>query len=213
MDWYVNIGIYLWSLLKLWLTTLFVAPFKTMDMLWLLIPVWIGWFFAEFFQEKIGTSMGNAITNSVVVLWGSIDCTRQTMKLLKAGELAFGLDVMLRFSIIAVIFAYGMLIVFLGIEGKKIIKKIARIRVVTYAFVIFAPIFYNELPLTLDHIAAALLFFPIFYFFIELIDWIMPNPKAIEEDIEESKEEGMEKGDDLLGSESSFEKELGDLKL
>ena len=82
--WLLNIGLYFWGLFKLWITTLFVLPFKHTQMLWLLIPIWATWFFAEFFQEKHGTSMGNAITNSVVVIWGSIDCTRQTVNMTAA---------------------------------------------------------------------------------------------------------------------------------
>ena len=82
---FVEIGLYLWGLFKLWIFALFVAPFKNLDMLWLLIPIWATWFFAEFFQEKQGTSMGNAITNAVVVVWGSVDCSRQTVRLISQG--------------------------------------------------------------------------------------------------------------------------------
>jgi len=182
---------YFWELFKTWITTIFIAPFKTADMLWLLVPVWAAWFFAEFFQEKHGTSMGNAITNAVVVIWGSVDCTRQTVKLIGSGVLTSTLEIMSRFAIIAAILAYGVVIVVLGLKGNKIIKYIGRVREVTYAFAMFVPVLYNEMPLTLNHLVGAVLFFPLFYFAIELIDRYTPNPKAVVEDMEE---EGGEKG-------------------
>ena len=183
---FAEIGLYLWGLFKLWITALFVSPFKNLDMLWLLIPIWATWFFAEFFQEKRGTSMGNAITNAVIVLWGSIDCSRQTVHQITLGAISGIGSIFLRFLIVAILFAYGVMIVTLGLKGKKIIKYIGRIREVTYAFAIFAPIFYNAMDLTFNHIIAALLFFPLFYFVIELIDRYTPNPKAVQEDIEDS---------------------------
>lgn len=191
-----EIGLYFWTLFKTWIHTLFIAPWTTMDMLWLLIPIWAAWFFAEFFQEKHGTSMGNAITNAVVVIWGSVDCTRQTVKLISAGTVTGFWDIAARFLIVAGILAYGVVIVVLGLKGNKIIKYIGRVREVTYAFAIFTPIFYNAVALTLTHVIAAVLFFPLFYFAIELLDRYTPNPKAVVEDMEEG---GDSSGMDMKG--------------
>jgi len=228
-EWLVNIGIYFWDLFKLWITTIFVAPFKTVDMLWLLVPVWISWFFAEFFQEKLGTSMGNAITNAVVVAWGSIDCTRQTIRLMGEGVVTGIGNIIARFSLLSIIFIYGVAIIVLGWKGNKVIKYIGRIREVTYVFAMFVPVFYNEVPLTINHFIATLLFFPIFYFTIELIDRYTPNPKAMAEDLEDTSGSGGKKdglgglggsessGLDSFGSGSSGKKDdfsdMGDFKL
>lgn len=186
MAFYIDAGLYIWNLFKLWLSTIFVTPFQNIDMLWLLVPIWIAWFFAEFFQEKIGTSMGNAITNAVVILWGSIDCTRKTLQLMSEKILTNWMDLAMRFGFILLLFIYGAIIVILGWKGNKIIKYIGRVRVVTYVFAMFVPIFYNAIPFSIEHIIAALLFFPVFYFVIELIDHYTPNPKAITEDLEEA---------------------------
>ncbi|MFA6461832.1 MAG: hypothetical protein WCV90_06210 [Candidatus Woesearchaeota archaeon] len=187
MVWYLNAAVYLWELFRDWLTTIFIIPFKNVDMLWLLIPVWIAWFFAEFFQEKRGTSMGNAITNAVIILWGSIDCTRQTLRLISEGIITNTFDIVLRFVLIAAIFGYGGLIIGFGIKGNPIIKYIGRVREVTYVFAMFVPVFYNEIPFSLEHILAVIIFFPLFYFFIELLDRYTPNPKAMVEDLQESE--------------------------
>ncbi|MBN1157718.1 hypothetical protein JXA85_08930 [Candidatus Woesearchaeota archaeon] len=182
MSWYVSIGLYLWELVKTWVHTIFVTPYTTMDMLWILVPVWLAWFFAEFFQEKTGTSMGNAITNATVVVWAAIDCTRQTFRLMNAGELTGFLNISLRFLLLLIIFAYGLVIIILGWRGNKVIKYLGRVREVTYVFAIFVPVFYNAIPFSFKHILAALLFFPLFYFTIELIDRVTPNPRAVDED-------------------------------
>ncbi len=183
MSWYIDASLYIWNLFQLWLSTIFITPFQNIDMLWLLVPIWIAWFFAEFFQEKMGTSMGNAITNAVVILWGSIDCIRKTIQLMSEKILTNWLDLALRFGFILLLFVYGAVIVILGWRGNKIIKYIGRVRVITYIFAMFVPIFYNAIPFSLEHIIAAVLFFPVFYFVIELIDHYTPNPKALTEDL------------------------------
>jgi len=186
---FAGVGLYFLDLFITWVKTIFIIPFQNMEMLWLLVPIWVTWFFAEFFQEKHGTSMGNAITNSVVVIWGSIDCTRQTFRLISEGTLNYGFDVYLRFLIILLVLVYGIIIVVLGLRGNRVIKYIGRVREVTYVFAMFVPVFYNAIPLTLTHVVSALLFMPIFYFTIELIDRYTPNPKAVVEDLEDSGKE------------------------
>ena len=189
MAWYVDIIVYIWSLFKLWISTLFVTPFQTTDMLWILVPVWLTWFFAEFFQEKMGTSMGNAITNSLVVLWASIDCTRQTILLMTAGIVTGFWNIFGRFALVFAVLVYGGIIVYFGIKGNKIIKYIGRVREVTYVFAMFVPIFYNVIPFSFNHLLAAILFFPLFYYSIELLDKYTPNPKAVVEDLQEKGSE------------------------
>ena len=202
MSWYVNVALYLWDLFSDWIKTIFVIPIQNVDMLWLLVPVWMAWFFAEFFQEKKGTSMGNAITNSVVILWGSIDCVRQTLKLISEGVLANTLDIGMRFGLVLLIFIYGGLIITLGWKGNPIIKYIGRVREVTYVFVMFVPIFYNAIPFSFGHILGAILFFPLFYYAIEMLDRYIPNPKAIVEDLQNNSPR--KNSDNLYSSADAF---------
>ena len=202
--------LYVWTLFKIWLSTIFVVPFQHPEMLWILVPVILGWFFAEFFQEKTGTSMGNAITNSIIVVWGSIDCARQTVKLISDGILIRTGEIIARFSIIAAILAYGITIIVLGWKGNPIIKYIGRVREVTYVFIMTVPIFYNAIPFSLNHIIAAIVFFPLGYFIIEFIDYITPDPKAVEEDrggIEKPRRFGNAPQRDNFNSFENFEQD------
>ena len=178
----INALLYLWELLKLWINTLFIIPVKKPDMLWILLPIWIGWFLAEFFQEKKGTSMGNAISNAVIVGWGSIDWVRQTVSFIADKVLIGFWDIAVRFFMAAIVFGYGVLIVYLGLKGKEMIKYIGRIREVTYVFAMFTPVFYKAIPFSVEHIIATILFFPVFYFVIELIDQKTPDSKAVLEE-------------------------------
>jgi uncharacterized membrane protein YgcG len=170
-------------------------------MLWLLVPIWISWFFAEFFQEKEGTSLGNAITNAVVVLWGSIDCSRQTIRFIQEGVIYGFANIFARFSLLVILFAYGTIIVIMSWKGNKMAKYIGRVREVTYVFAMFTPIFYNAMELTVKHVLAAVLFFPLFYFVIELIDRNVPDPKAMVEDMANAKGRSSSGG---LSDSSSF---------
>jgi hypothetical protein len=182
MSWFINFVLYIWELLRLWFSTIFLTPFQNADMLWILVPVWLGWFFAEFFQEKTGTSMGNAMSNAVIVLWGSIDWFRQTVGLMSERVITGFWSIAPRFFLAAVVLGYGLLIIILGVKGKKVIQYIGRIREVTYVFAMFTPIFYNTIPFSFEHILATVLFFPLFYYVIELIDRYTPNPRALLED-------------------------------
>jgi hypothetical protein len=154
-------------------------------MLWILIPLWLSWFFGEFFQEKEGTSYGNAISNAVIVLWAGVDCLRQTIHLVSIGEIFD--PVWIRYALCAVLITYGIVIIIYGTKVKNKVKNFGRIRDVTYAFAILVPVLYNVVPLTIDYLIAAILFFPLFHFAIQLIDLKAPTPKALKKDEEEQQ--------------------------
>lgn len=184
MVWYLDMGIYFWEIFKTWLYAIFAVPFTNPKVLWLLAPIWLSWFFAEFFQEKRGTSMGNATSNATIVIWGAIDWTRQSIALFSEKLIVGFWEISFRVALIAAIFCYGSVITVLGIRGNKIIKKIGRIREVTYFIALYTPIFYGVIPLTFNFVIGSLIFFPLFYWTIEIIDRITPNPKPLEEEME-----------------------------
>ncbi|MBI5398294.1 hypothetical protein HZB03_02415 [Candidatus Woesearchaeota archaeon] len=195
-----TVGLYVWELFKIWLSTLFVAPFKKFDMLWVLVPVWLTWVFTEFFQEKKGTSLGNAISNAVTPFWASLDWTRTSIRFFHTGELSLG-SLIGRIALSLIVLSYGMTIIVLGIKGNKIVRYIGRIREVTYLIAVFTPVFYNVVPLSFKLVLAIIVFFPLFYFTIELIDYFTPEPKAMKTD--ESDEGGLKKEESGLGDLSS----------
>lgn len=180
--WYIKIIKYFWSLFSLWITTLFIAPFKTPSILWTIVPVWLGWIFAEFFQEKAGTSLGDAMANSVVVLWGVVECARQSYSLVVEGIITGWPNILLRIFIFIVLLVYGFIIIHLGWKGHENVKYIGRVREVSYVLMIFTPFFFNAVPFSASFIISAILFFPLYYYFMEFANHHLPDPKAILEE-------------------------------
>ena len=163
---------------------IFIYPFTHPQLLWIIIPIWLAWFFAEFFQEKRGTSFGNAISNGIVPVYVSIDWIRYLTNNIIQNELAFTWNIFFKYFICAVAITYGLVIIILGIRGKEFIKKyVGRIREVTYFLLMFTPIIYGVIDLNLRFIILIIVFFPIFYFLIELIDRYAPDPLAVTKDL------------------------------
>ena len=173
---------YFLDLLSSW-GYLFIAPLKDFNMLWIIIPAYLNWIFTEFYQEKKGTSLGNAVSNGVVVLWIGIDFARQLVSQLTLKSLSIS-GFFLKFFIALLFFGYGLAIIVEGIKGRALTRFIGRIREVTYAILVLTPMFYGVVALNFKIIFATVLFFPIFYGVVELIDRITPNPKTYEEEEE-----------------------------
>ncbi|MBU0536435.1 MAG: hypothetical protein KKE20_05690 [Nanoarchaeota archaeon] len=175
---------FFWESFKLWLYNIFVTPFTNLQVLWILIPIYLGMILAELFQEKKGTSMGNAISNSVIVLWGGIDFMRVTIN--GMGSQAAQTSFWVRILISIIIITYGIGIIVAGIKSSNIIKYTGRIREVSYFIIIFAPLYYAGAVLSFRYLFGALLFFALFYAVIEVLDKFLPDPQAFVKDIEEA---------------------------
>jgi hypothetical protein len=172
---------YIWSLFLIW-GGILLAPFIQPSLLWILVPVWLSWFFAEFFQEKKSTSFGNAISNGVVPLWIGIDWTRFLVDGLIDKTLIFNFNIFIKFVICLLVFLYGMFIIIMGIQAVSFTRYFGRIREVTYILVMFTPIIYGVVDISFNVIISMILFFPLFYYTIEIIDYYVPDPESMKED-------------------------------
>lgn len=181
--WFITL---VWGMLVDWLY-IFVSPIENLHVLWILVPIWLCWFFSEFFQEKRGTSLGNAITNGAIPLWVGIDWIRYLTNLLVDGKIIFNYIVVIKYFICLAVFIYGAVIIYHGIKAKTFIHYIGRIREVTYVLVVFTPIIYGIFVLDLRYIITIIIFYPIFHYVIEYIDQKFPDPVAFVKD----KIEGM----------------------
>lgn len=182
---FVDTLIYIWEIFLLWLS-IFFAPLKNLNMLWILLPVGINWGFTEFYQEKKGTSLGNAITNGVVALLVAVDWLRTATNIFTENQIGF--TILIAYIFISVLMGiYGLSIIIWGIKLKKRVRYIGRIREVTYLTLMFTPIIYGIIPISLKVVLAIIVFFPIFYLSVEIIDRILPNPKTYEEEAGEKE--------------------------
>ena len=168
-----------------WLS-IFAAPIKEPEMFWIIIPIWINWFFTEFFQEKYGTSFGNAVSNGAIAILASIDWVRYLYRLYVDGIVQLTFGVFLKLLAALCVFGYGVFVIIAGIKIKKIVFFIGKIRWITYVLLMFTPIVYlhnvpTEIGINLKTFLAIILFFPLYYWIIEIFDRITPEPKIYKE--------------------------------
>ncbi len=156
---------FLFSLFVTWLG-IFASPFQKPAMFWILIPIYLNWIFTDFFQERKGTSLGNAITNGAVVLWVSIDWTRTLIGSLHT----FSWEIIIKFLLILLAFMYGLMITIEGIRGRDFVVRFGRCRETSYIMLMFTPAIYGVLHVTWQNMLAIVLFFPLFYYIMEWID-------------------------------------------
>lgn len=192
--------IFIWELLKSW-SYIFISPLEKPEIFWIVIPIWASWIFAEFFQEKKGTSFGNAISNGVIPLFISIDWARYLTVQLSSHAVRFDYLVKIKYGICIFVMLYGLSVILFGIKGKKFVHFYGRIREVTYVLLMFSPVVYGIIKLSWAFLISFALFFPLYYFIIELIDKYTPDPKIYDYD---EKKDSSNEYERISGKSSEF---------
>lgn len=181
-----SVLVFIWGLFKTWIYILIVS-FTSLSTIWIIIPIWLNWFFAEFFQEKKGTSFGNAISNGAVPLWVGIDWMRQlSMDIIKLHS-KFTFLVFSKYLVSVLAMVYGLMIIINGIRGKSFVRYVGRIREISYVLAVLTPLVYGLITPNFEYFLAVILFFPVFYYLIELIDRLTPEPVIYAKEEEEVK--------------------------
>ncbi len=184
---------------------LFIAPLENLDMLWIIVPIWGVWIFSEFFQEKKGTSFGNAITNGAVMLFVGVDWIRYIIRNMAAKGTGFGIDVATEVAISGVIILVSLGIIIMGIKGRSVVKLIGRARESTYILLMFTPIIYGVVDFNFRTLGVILIFFPVFYILVEILDRVLPNPQTFELEEGEKLDRSIGMGgDEGLGLQGDF---------
>ncbi len=168
--------LFVFGLFKSWLSIFFVIPLKDIEIFWILVPIWVNLIFTDFYQEKRGTSLGNAVTNGAIMLWVGIDWIRFIMRNLDEWVLTWPL--FFKFSLCSLVIMLGLVIIVQGIRGRKVISRIGRVRQTSYIMLVLSPIVYGVADLSWNYIGVSILFYPLFYGFFALIDRALPNPKT-----------------------------------
>lgn len=166
---------YIWMLFVVWLS-IFISPMHNLEILWIIIPIWVNFIFTEIFQEKKGTGLGNAVTNGAVLLWVGVDWVRYLIRMLSTGSLDFSIYVAGKFALCAFVLFIGFFIIVKGVKGNHYIRHVGRVRETTYLTLMFSPIIYGIIELTWTVFFAMVLFFPLFYYLVEYLDRVTPNP-------------------------------------
>lgn len=181
LDYVTSTAMFFWHLLGVWLA-IFIAPFRSFDVAWIAVPIWLSWFFADYFQEKSQTSFGNVVSNGVVPIWISLDWTRFLIEALVNGMQGFSWMLVVKFVFCALMLAYGVTILVTGLKARKWARKFGRIREVTYLLLMLTPVIYGVMDLSWYVVLAMIIYFPLWYFGISLLFKYLPSPKAARRD-------------------------------
>ncbi len=173
---------------------IFAAPLQKPDMLWIIVPVWGVWIFSEFYQEKKGTSFGNAISNGATMLFVGVDWMRYVIRQIASGEVILAAKSIALLAVAGAVLFYGLSIIILGIKGRRLAKVVGRVRETTYFMVMFSPVIYGVKDLTVGIGIVIAAFFPLFYILVEIIDRLLPTPQAFDLDEESSLDKEMQFG-------------------
>jgi hypothetical protein len=172
---------FVWQLITEWLA-IFAMPIFNTQLLWISIPIWANWFFSEFFQEKKGTSFGNAISNGAIPLFVGIDWIRYITYSIDTIDRPDWWLISVKFAIAGIVGLYGLVIILYGIRGHPLVREMGRIREITYVLLMFTPVIYGIIRLNWSFIVEVIVFFPVWYLVIEFIDDMLPDPKVYELD-------------------------------
>lgn len=169
------------SLFEYWLSILFVLPFRDYEILWILVPVWMNLFFTDFYQEKKGTDYGSAITNGVAMLWVGVDWIRFLIRALSGRGIPFSKVfssniLLLKFALSAFVLIIGVIIIVEGVKGIRFVRAVGRVRNTSYLLLVLSPVIYGLAQFSWKYVLAVAIFFPVYYFVIEAIDRIVPDP-------------------------------------
>ena len=172
--------LFIWNEFLAWLS-IFIGPLKNLEMLWIIVPIWVNWFFTEFFQEKEGTSMGNAVTNGGVMAWVGVDWIRYMVRMINIKELNLVFMTYVKFFLSLLVILIGIFIIVQGVKVKKYIHFLGRVRETSYVLLMISPIIYGVIDPTWKNVLAIIIFAPLFYYIIELIDKYTPDPDTYED--------------------------------
>ena len=167
-----------WQLFKQWIL-IFISPVYpklSADMLWTIIAIWINFVVTELYQEKHGTSFGNAIQNGVVGVFVGVDWMRYLLRALHDGSLFANNIFQLKFLTAIAVTVYGVLVVYYGVKARRIVQSIGRIRGVTYVLAVGTPAIYGLVDITLQYLIAVIVFAPLFYGLVEVFSYLVPTP-------------------------------------
>ncbi|MBI2041103.1 MAG: hypothetical protein HYT16_03290 [DPANN group archaeon] len=166
------------------------SPLQNPEMLWIIVPIYLNWVLTDYWQERKGTSFGNAMSNGFVALWVGLDWTKQLFR--SYSEASGSLAVKLIISILFI--AYGLFIMKEVVQAKPIAHYLGRIREISYFAIVATPIYYGAIQITGLVVLSILVFLPVWYFLTEAIDRALPAPKGDEDSTGDMGSKGLDLG-------------------
>ena len=166
---------------------IFISTLTNIEIIWITYPVYITWFAMEFLVERNEIRYSHSLANSIIFSWVSIDWLRH---LYLDNELNdYNKLIITLFFLFLSIF-----ILIASIKKKKIAKILGKTGFFSYFQIMFTPFIYGTIEFNYINFLSVIIFFPIIYLTVYIIDKLVPDfveeeEKKFEEENEENNEE------------------------
>ncbi|MFP3289931.1 MAG: hypothetical protein RXN31_01820 [Candidatus Nanopusillus acidilobi] len=170
-------------------STIFISTLTNVEIIWVTYPVYITWFAMEFLIERKEITYSHSLANSIIFSWVSIDWLRH---LYLDNELNDYNKL-----IITLFFLFlSLFILIASIKRKKIAKILGKTGFFSYFQIMFTPLIYGIIEFNYIDFLSVIIFFPLIYITVYVIDKLLPEFVEEEEKFEEENEENNEENID-----------------
>ncbi|AMD29758.1 hypothetical protein Nps_01500 [Candidatus Nanopusillus acidilobi] len=170
-------------------STIFISTLTNIEIIWVTYPVYITWFAMEFLVERKELRYSHSLANSIIFSWVSIDWLRH---LYLDNELNDYNKL-----IITLFFLFlSLFILIASIKRKKIAKILGKTGFFSYFQIMFTPLIYGIIEFNYIDFLSIIIFFPLIYITVYVIDKLLPEFVEEEEKFEEENEENNEENID-----------------
>jgi hypothetical protein len=159
-------------------STIFVSTLTNVEIIWVTYPVYIVWFSMELFIERIRFTYGHSLANSIIFSWVSVDWLRHIY-------LHHEFDNYNKLILTIFFLSLSIFTLIASIKRKKIAKVLGRTGSFAYFQIMFTPFIYGIIEFTYINFLAVIIFYPLMYFAVYVIDRLVPE--FIEEELEGKK--------------------------
>ncbi|MCG2868237.1 MAG: hypothetical protein L7G90_02535 [Candidatus Nanopusillus sp.] len=163
-------------------STIFISTLTNVEIIWVTYPVYITWFAMEFLVERKELRYSHSLANSIIFSWVSIDWLRH---LYLDNELNDYNKL-----IITLFFLFlSLFILIASIKRKKIAKILGKTGFFSYFQIMFTPLIYGIIEFNYIDFLSIIIFFPLIYITVYVIDKLLPEFLEEEEKFKEEFEE------------------------
>jgi len=166
-------------------STIFISTITNVEIIWVTYPVYITWFAMEFLIERKELTYSHSLANSIIFSWVSIDWLRHLY-------LDHELNDYNKLIITLFFLFLSLFILIASIKRKKIAKILGKTGFFSYFQIMFTPLIYGIIEFNYIDFLSIIIFFPLIYITVYVIDKLLPEFVEEEEKFEEENEENNE---------------------
>jgi len=165
--------------------TIFISTLTNVEIIWVTYPVYITWFSMEFLVERKEVKYSHSLANSIIFSWVSIDWLRHLY-------LHHELNDYNKLIITLFFLFLSLFILIAAIKRKRIAKILGKTGFFSYFQIMFTPLIYGIIEFNYIDFLSIIIFFPLIYITVYVIDKLLPEFIEEEEFEEEFDEENID---------------------